>query len=402
MEGKPIEARAVYEALVEALQARLNPPEAGGLAGAQPVSPTTTLPARESPAPTATLVTSTSTNTTIATALTLALTQYMNFSRRVEGINAARAIFTRARKLPHISHHIFLAAAKMEYFCKRDSVVAGKIFELGMSRFAASGEYVLEYLQHLIQSNDEQNARALFERSVLSVPPGAVAMEIWKVYLDHVFRYGDMASIRLLSRRFQEAYPDQVISEQASIFLRQYSYEDASPSGERVWALLHGSYPATVATAKKTPKPFNISDLILDLCDRLPASALYDGPRINYDGIIRLLQIVRLPSDPAPPLAPSLSSSFYPTTSASASASSVSKPGSNISGTSSSSSKAARPNGSRSNPQPAGGSRPSRSGRTKRRRYRLDDGDQRTEPTNAPIREDDIFARRFREREGKK
>jgi cleavage stimulation factor subunit 3 len=45
----------------------------------------------------------------------------------------------------------------MEYHCKKDAQVAGKIFEVGMGKFGDQPDYVLEYLTHLIHLNDDSS-----------------------------------------------------------------------------------------------------------------------------------------------------------------------------------------------------------------------------------------------------
>ena len=45
----------------------------------------------------------------------------MKFARRAEGIKAARAVFKVAREDARISHHIYVAAALMEYFTSKVS-----------------------------------------------------------------------------------------------------------------------------------------------------------------------------------------------------------------------------------------------------------------------------------------
>ena len=80
-----------------------------------------------------------------------------------KGIKLARQIFTRARKNVHCTYHIFVASgiscivilAHMEYYCAKESVVAGKIFELGFKTFSKDVGYVLEYMKFLLLVNDD-------------------------------------------------------------------------------------------------------------------------------------------------------------------------------------------------------------------------------------------------------
>ena len=60
------------------------------------------------------------TATNYSTVLSLqAFIQYMKFARRAEGIKAARSVFKLAREDARTSHHVYVAAALMEYFCSK-------------------------------------------------------------------------------------------------------------------------------------------------------------------------------------------------------------------------------------------------------------------------------------------
>ena len=45
----------------------------------------------------------------------------------------------------------------MEYHISKDQGIAGKIFELGLKKFGDTPEYVAQYLDFLIQLNDENS-----------------------------------------------------------------------------------------------------------------------------------------------------------------------------------------------------------------------------------------------------
>ncbi len=239
--------------------------------------------------------------------ITLSYIQYMQFCRRSEGIASARAIFTRARKLTHCTYQLYIAAAKMEYHCKKDPVVAGKIFELGMSRFGSDPSYVLEYLHHLIQLNDDTNTRALFERVLQSLGTPE-ALEIWKLYLDYEFHYGDAGSINALVKRFKLAYPDHPITKDISLVSRRFAYGELGPTEERMWLLLQVNPKGSNEVFYRAPKP-KISlklDLIYDLSLHLPPSHLYEGPSVDPELLVNLL---RTANDPGTSFKPSKSTS---------------------------------------------------------------------------------------------
>lgn len=314
-EGKALQAKNVYESLIKSLQ------------------PTTTDNTIET---TPIEVPNPSIN---ASALTLAWIEYMNYSRRVEGISSARAIFTRARKDANCTYHLFLAAARMELHCKKDVTVAGRIFELGMSKFSTNPEYILSYMQHLLSLNDEQNAAALFERSVPVL--GMDGVEVWKCYLDYVFRYADLAATRMLVRRFQEQFPAQPLSHELTVFCRQYSYEELVIAEDRIWI------NAEVQVPGERIRPFYIPDAIFDLTEQLPAT--YDGPILNIDAMVRALQVM----------------------------------GTSMGDTS----KAAPPVIKKKTTQTI---------KRKKLRNKLDDGDEREAPKPVSLRENDLFASRYR------
>ena len=160
--------------------------------------------------------------------LSLAYIQFMDFLRRNEGISAARALFSRARKCTHCHYSVFIASARMEYFCRKDAQVAVKIFELGMARFGGEVEYVSEYLDFLIQLNDDQNTRALFERAVQALDPEG-ALSIWTQYLGFEARFGDRGTLRELEKRMRGAYPDKAETTDASFFCNRHSFGSLHP-----------------------------------------------------------------------------------------------------------------------------------------------------------------------------
>ncbi|KAI8807587.1 hypothetical protein BJ742DRAFT_812149 [Cladochytrium replicatum] len=147
-------------------------------------------------------------------ALTLAWIVYMRTARRTQGVKGAREIFKNARKSPNCTYHIFVASALMEYHCSKDSKVAGKLFELGMKSLDLAEDkhahhYVGHYLDFLVGINDENNARALFERA-LSAMPAARSRQIWTKFLEFENQYGDLTTFLKNEKRRKEAYPEEL------------------------------------------------------------------------------------------------------------------------------------------------------------------------------------------------
>ncbi|KAL0062216.1 mRNA 3'-end-processing protein rna14 [Marasmius tenuissimus] len=133
---------------------------------------------------------------------------YMRFVRRVEGVNATRPLFIKARKDPLIPWQVYESTALMEYHCSGEKEVATKIFERGMTLFGNNKDYVLHYLSFLIAINDSNNARALFERVISTFQPTA-ARDLWDQWAHYENHYGDLETVRKLENRFVEVYPSE-------------------------------------------------------------------------------------------------------------------------------------------------------------------------------------------------
>ncbi|KAJ2468378.1 mRNA 3'-end-processing protein rna14, partial [Coemansia sp. RSA 2320] len=97
---------------------------------------------------------------------TLAWIMYMRFVQRAEGIDAVRQLLRRPRADPsgYVTHHLFVAAALMEYHVAKKPGIAAKLFEFYSKMHSDQSAYIFEYLSYLINSGDDTNARALFER----------------------------------------------------------------------------------------------------------------------------------------------------------------------------------------------------------------------------------------------
>jgi cleavage stimulation factor subunit 3 len=164
--------------------------------------------------------------------LNLTFIQFMKFSRRSEGIKAARLVFSRARKSSECSYHIFVFSALMEYYCSKDKTVAFKIFDLGMKSFGDDPKYVIEYIQFLMHTNDDHNLRTLFEKSVSTIP-AEFCTELWDAFIKYESKYGkssnsiltlgDFHSTSKLEKRRLEAYPEETLF---ASFIKYHSYMD--------------------------------------------------------------------------------------------------------------------------------------------------------------------------------
>ncbi|KAI8824353.1 uncharacterized protein EV422DRAFT_317763 [Fimicolochytrium jonesii] len=148
----------------------------------------------------------------IKEALALVYVTYMRTSRRAQSINAARLIFTKARKSPLCTYHVWVAAGLMEYYSNKDANVAGRVFEIGLKTFNPAEhphapDFILHYLDFLIHLNDDNNTRALFERALAALPPQR-AKPVWAKLLAYETENGDLANVLKTETRRAEAYPE--------------------------------------------------------------------------------------------------------------------------------------------------------------------------------------------------
>ncbi|KAI2808562.1 Cleavage stimulation factor subunit 3 [Blomia tropicalis] len=133
---------------------------------------------------------------------TLIYIQYMKFTRRTESINAARAVFKRARNDMRCSSEIYTSAALMEYYCSKDLNIACKIFELGLKKFPHESDFILSYIDFLSHLNEENNIRVLFERILSSDSlPLEKSLEIWNKFLEFESQIGDLPSVIKVEKR---------------------------------------------------------------------------------------------------------------------------------------------------------------------------------------------------------
>ncbi|KAH9936856.1 Suf-domain-containing protein [Epithele typhae] len=136
----------------------------------------------------------------------IAWIMYIRFARRAEGLKSARNVFGKARRDRWTPWEVHEAEALMEYHCgNKDLTVASRIFEKGMELFGDEPEYVLRYLGFLISINDENNARALFERVIGTFTPEK-AKPLWDRWTRYEYQYGDLATAHKLEKRMSEIY----------------------------------------------------------------------------------------------------------------------------------------------------------------------------------------------------
>lgn len=135
-----------------------------------------------------------------------------------------RGVFAEARPRGQLTSEVYIANALMEWGCYRDAS-AQKIFERGLKLFPVDEVFALEYIKHLVSTNDYTNARAVFETTMTKITnttdkkTGAAALSIeeqrrkCRPLLGYMHtlesQYGDLDKIHKLERRMKELYPDE-------------------------------------------------------------------------------------------------------------------------------------------------------------------------------------------------
>lgn len=133
--------------------------------------------------------------------------QYMYYSRRVHGIQSARKVFFKLRKLDGVcSHHSYVAAAQLEYYVNKDPHVARKVFELGYHLYEHEPLFLTHYVEFLYHQSEDSHMRVLFEKILANLPP-AKSLELWNRFIKFETICGNLEpAVKLQSRR-SAAFP---------------------------------------------------------------------------------------------------------------------------------------------------------------------------------------------------
>ncbi|KAL5512152.1 hypothetical protein ACEPAG_3673 [Sanghuangporus baumii] len=107
----------------------------------------------------------------------------------------------------YVPWEVFEAAALMEYHVAKQTDVANRILSVAMNRFSEEIDFVVRYLTFLMSVNDENNARALFERTVGTFPPDK-ARPLWERWARYGYQYGNLEAALKLEKRMAEVYPN--------------------------------------------------------------------------------------------------------------------------------------------------------------------------------------------------
>uniref|UniRef100_UPI00358F54D8 cleavage stimulation factor subunit 3 isoform X2 n=1 Tax=Myxine glutinosa TaxID=7769 RepID=UPI00358F54D8 len=190
---------------------------------------------------------------------TLVYIQYMKFARRAEGIKTGRSVFKKAREDQRTRHHVYVAAALMEYYCSKDKAVAFKIFELGLKKYSDTPEYILAYIDYLSHLNEDNNTRVLFERVLTSgnLPPEKSG-EIWARFLAFESAVGDLASVLKVERRRFAAFRSEFGGCETALLVDRYIFMDLLPCSPAELAAL-GYREVGRTKGRLVPDPITIS-----------------------------------------------------------------------------------------------------------------------------------------------
>jgi hypothetical protein len=179
----------------------------------------------------------------------------------------------------------------------RGTTVAGKIYDLGVTRFPEDPDYLIECLyHHLVDLDDQHNARAFFERTLVANKMTLDGVcSFWQSYLDYVYLHGDAQTRRLMSSRFREALAGHPQATDLAAFARMYTY--VSRAG--TVALLSPVSPQagerlSFSTSRMIRRPpvFHVPKAVQNLMERLPRSskgAPFTGPSIDCEQVIEAL-----------------------------------------------------------------------------------------------------------------
>ncbi|KAK9453844.1 hypothetical protein V1511DRAFT_461673 [Dipodascopsis uninucleata] len=161
---------------------------------------------------------------------TMCNTMYMRAVKRMDGLKAARQVFSEARKSSYATYHIYVSSAMMEYHHNKGPDIASKIFEIGLKRFPETVEFIERYLDFLLLTNDDTNARALFERTLSKLSAQAARPLVRRFYEYEAAYGGELNGVLKLESRMAEMYPDL-----ASIvrFAERYTFNGHSVIDER-------------------------------------------------------------------------------------------------------------------------------------------------------------------------
>ena len=152
---------------------------------------------------------------------------YMNTVMKLSGLSAARAVFSKCRKLKHnLTHAIYLENAYLEFQNQTDGYrTAFKVLELGLKYFQSNGEYINKYLDFLMLLNRDSQIKTLFESSVDKVQDPKQLKSIFMKMIQYETKFGSVANVYSLERRFIQKFPGEL---PIDVFSERYSIQHSN------------------------------------------------------------------------------------------------------------------------------------------------------------------------------
>jgi hypothetical protein len=94
-------------------------------------------------------------------------------AQRLGGAAAARAVFSTARRSPHVTPAVFMASARNEYFCNgRDMGVARNIIEAARKRWPSDFDFILSAVDFLLLHDDVDSGRGFLKAALQQAQQG--------------------------------------------------------------------------------------------------------------------------------------------------------------------------------------------------------------------------------------
>lgn len=146
----------------------------------------------------------------------------MRAMRRVQGkgkvgdaIGGMRSTFNQARKRGRLTSDVYVASSLLEHYCYKDPA-ATRILDRGLKLFPEDENFALEYIKHLLDTNDSTNARAVFETVVnkFAQKPELVqkAKPLYIFFHHWESHYGELSQVVKLEQRMKELFPNDSIN----------------------------------------------------------------------------------------------------------------------------------------------------------------------------------------------
>jgi len=140
----------------------------------------------------------------------VAFCQLMRFTRRADGVAAARAVFKRARESEACDASVYCVAALLEWRANKAAQTARNVFELGLRRFPGDALLLNAYLDFTESLNDDAAARDVYERAVEALGTSDEALRVWERYRaftrDCCEGGGDVLALAAVERRMAERF----------------------------------------------------------------------------------------------------------------------------------------------------------------------------------------------------